>query len=585
MCGLLATAGLDTPFAHRLLEGLRNRGPDAMGFWSNGHLNIGHTRLAILGLGHDNDEPLENDRYVLAYNGEIYNFLELKAKLEAKGSLPPHANDAVVLLEGWRAYGEQILEQLYGFWAFVLYDKLENKLILCRDQIGVKPLYYFKSGSNLCVSSMLRTISDTLGGGLDLDYSAMSEYVRYQYTFGDKTFFKNVKKVLPGHIVEISLDTMEVKSRCYEDIFTSRHGGNGAQPDAIWIDKTRSIMSECVLDATISDTSFTTFCSGGIDSSLITSIAKPEIAYHCNFSDPDCNETFYAQQVVRDMDTRLFTVNAEEDFDLLQKLQSIIEDFDELTIGSVILPLEDLLSQVKRRYKVILTGTGGDELFAGYVRFMMARGECRQDSYRTLFDKVMKLDGAAKRFELCHQKGDMGIYRFYDDAARQSFENEFDNIMENEKDELAAMMRFDQRNFLGGLLNIDDKMGGRHSLESRPPFLHQNLLRHLQDVNLGEFLPDGELKSLLRQVAKGHIPDSVIYRKDKMGFTTPIGTFVNRSADRIRESIMDSQFRDLYNLKKARFTADSKFSREVFGLLMLDTWLNRYATPRQHSSS
>ena len=579
MCGLFATAGLDRPFAHNLLGSLRNRGPDAIGFWSNGRLNIGHTRLAIIGLGHENDEPLENERYVLAYNGEIYNFMEIKAELGAKGQLSPHANDAAVLLEAWRVYGEKILERLYGFWAFTLYDKQQNKLILGRDQVGIKPLYYYKSGDSLCVSSMIRTISDTLGGGLDLDYLAMSEYVRYQYTFGDKTFFKNVKKVPPGHLVEISLDTMEIDSHCYEDILVSKHGGSGARPDAAWLEETRGLIVDCVLDATISDTSFTTFCSGGIDSSLITSIANPEIAYHCNFSDPDCNETFYAQQVVRDMDTRLFTVNAEEDFELVSKLRNIVEDFDELTIGSVILPLEDLLSQVKRRYKVILTGTGGDELFAGYVRFVLARGECRQDSYRNLFNKVLKLDGVAKRFELCHQKGDTRIYNFYDKSAQQSFEDEFNGILEAEKDELATMMRFDQRNFLRGLLNIDDKMGGRHSLESRPPFLHQRLLRHLQYADLGGFIPNGELKQLLRKMAVGHIPDSVIFRKDKMGFTTPIGTFVNKSADHIRETIMDSRFRDHYDLKNVRFTADSKFSREVFGLLMLDIWLNRYATP------
>ncbi|MEO0423437.1 MAG: asparagine synthase (glutamine-hydrolyzing) [Pseudomonadota bacterium] len=579
MCGLLAIAGLDRPFSHSLLESLRNRGPDAIGFWSNGKLNVGHTRLAILGLGHDNDEPMENDRFVLAYNGEIYNFGDLKQRLAGDRPIGSHANDAGVLLEGWTAMGEAILTQLEGFWAFVLYDKLENKLFLVRDQIGIKPLYYYKSGSQIVVSSMLGTISDTLGGGLTLDYLALSEYVRYQYTFGDKTFFKDVKKVLPGHVVEIDLDTGELEMRCYEDLLTSLHGGKGVAPDEAWMDETRALLRDCVVSATISDTSFTTFCSGGIDSSLITSIAAPEIAYHCNFSDPDCNETFYAQQVVRDMDTRLFTVNAQEDFELVPKLASIVEDFDELTIGSVILPLEDLLSQVKRRYKVILTGTGGDELFAGYVRFMLARGECRQDSYRGLFERVMKLEGAAQRFELTHKKGDLDLYPFYDDAAKHSFETEFDATLEREKDELAAMMRFDQRNFLRGLLNIDDKMGGRHSLESRPPLLHQRLLRHLQHVDLGAFLEDGELKSKLRKIAGGQIPDSVIYRKDKMGFTTPIGTFVNKSADRIRETIMDSPFRDHYNLKKARFTADSKFSREVFGLLMLDLWLNRYATP------
>ncbi|MFK8030846.1 MAG: asparagine synthase (glutamine-hydrolyzing) [Gammaproteobacteria bacterium] len=581
MCGILATVGLERPFAHHLLDKLRKRGPDAIGFWSDGRVNIGHTRLAILGLSHDNDEPLENDRYVLAYNGEIYNFMDLKAELASKGELGAHANDAAVLLAGWAEHGEKILERLNGFWAFVIYDKLERKIILGRDQVGIKPLYYYAKEGRFCVSSTLGSVSDTLGGGLELDYLAMSEYVRYQYTFGDKTFFKNVKKVLPGHLVELSLDTMEIETRCYENIFSSLHNGDGTQPNDEWLATTKEMIEDCVVESTISDTSYTTFCSGGIDSSLITSIAKPELAYHCNFSDPECNETFYAQQVVEDIDTRLFTVNAEEDFNLIDKLRDIVEDFDELTIGSVILPLEDLLSQVKRRHKVILTGTGGDELFAGYVRFMLARGECRQDSYRGLFAKVMKLNDLAKRFELCHQKGNMGVYKFYDEAAQRSFEDEFNSILEHEKDELATMLRFDQRNFLRGLLNIDDKMGGRHSVESRPPFLHQRLLRHLQQADLSKFMPDGELKLWLRKMAEGQIPNSVIYRKDKMGFTTPIGTFVNNSAGEIRETIMDSPFSHLYDLKNMQFTAESKFSRETFGLLMLDLWLNRYAVPVQ----
>ncbi|MEO0578396.1 MAG: asparagine synthase-related protein, partial [Pseudomonadota bacterium] len=422
MCGLIATVGLARPFTHNTLDSLRNRGPDSIGFWSNGRLNVGHTRLAVLGLGHDNDEPMENERYVLAYNGEIYNFEALKKDISRDRPLPPHANDAAVLLEGWTLHGPAFLERMHGFWAFIFYDKLENKLILGRDQVGIKPLYYYRSGDVLCVSSLMRTISDTVDSSLSLDYLAMSEYARYQYTFGDKTFFNEVKKVMPGHLVEVDLDSMSFESHCYEDILQSRQPGAGEEPDDAWLERTRALISDCVLEATVSDTSFTTFCSGGIDSSLITSLASPELAYHCNFSDPDCNETFYAQQVVRDTSTRLFTVNAEEDFELVPKLQGIVEDFDELSIGSVILPLEDLLSQVKRRYKVILTGTGGDELFAGYVRFSLAQGECRQDSYRGLFERVMKLSGTAQRFELCHQKGDMSIYRFYQPEAQQSFE-------------------------------------------------------------------------------------------------------------------------------------------------------------------
>jgi asparagine synthase (glutamine-hydrolysing) len=334
-----------------------------------------------------------------------------------------------------------------------------------------------------------------------------------------------------------------------------------------------------VLDSTISDTSFTTFCSGGIDSSLITRLAGPEITYHCNYSDPDCNETFFAQQVVRGHPERLFVVNAQEDFNLVDRLADIVRDFDELTIGSVILPLDDLLAQVKRRYKVILTGTGGDELFAGYVRYHLTLGECYQDSYRELFNRMSTVQDRAARFEMTHRKGDTSLYAFYEPGVENTFHNAYETCRAGGSD-LAAMLRFDRRYFLAGLLNIDDKMGGRHSLESRPSFLHQDLVRHLQRLDPTALLANGDLKPVLRRLAQPTLPKSVTHRSDKMGFTTPIGTFVNKSSGFIREQITNSPFRDLYNLKRMNLTADSKFSREVFGLLMLDLWLNEYAAAR-----
>jgi len=574
MCGILAISGADRPFHHRLLRSLRRRGPDDVGFWSDRTVQIGHARLAIIGLDDRGIQPLESATHVLAYNGEIFNFNAIAARLRAEGVAVTASNDAEVLLHAWTRWGSRILPDLDGFWAFVVYDKTQRRLFLVRDQFGVKPLYYWRSKDVVCVSSLIGTLLDAVPEPPELDYEAMSEYVRYQFTFGDKTFVKQIRKVPPGHVVELDLDGGPPRLTRYEDIFAP----NGApQPlTAEWVEKTRELVAECVLASTIGDTPFTTLCSGGLDSSLITRIARPEVAYHCNYSDPECNETFFAQQAVRGTPTRLFVVNAQESFNLVARLTDIVEDFDELTIGSVILPLDDVLAQVKRRYKVMLTGTGGDELFAGYARYQLALGECYQDSYRALYQRMQGLTAAADRFEFTHRKGDPSLYRFYRPEVEKTFEAAYEACRGGD-DELDTMLRFDRRHFLTGLLNIDDKLAGRHSLESRPSLLHQRLVRHVQAVSTARFLQNGDLKPVLREISAGVVPKTITHRKDKMGFTTPIGTFVNRASHLIRERIMDSRFRDHYDLRRLNFTAETKFSREVFGLLMLDLWLNRYA--------
>ncbi len=575
MCGILITSGLSGAFHHRLLHSLRKRGPDEIGFWADSRIQMGHSRLAVIGLDERSTEPIENETHVLAYNGEIYNFVELRKRMESEGQPLEGANDAAVLLEAWNRWGPKILTELNGFWAFAIYEKRSGKLTLVRDQFGIKPLYYWRDGRKLCVSSMLRTIVEVIGHAPELDYRALSEYARYQFTFGEKTFLKGIRKVTPGHLIEINLASGEERDRCYEDIFN--HVGAAFVPlSPEWIEDTRNLLRECVYESTISDTSFTTFCSGGIDSSLITRVARPEVAYHANYSDPDCNETFFARQVIEGTPTRLFVVNAGERFDLVEKLHDVLGDFDEPAIGSVILPLDDLLQQVKRRYKVILTGTGGDELFAGYVRYQLALGQCFQDSYKSLFARMKDLQSAADRFEMCHRKGDPALYRFYDASVEETFREVFHSCQDG-GGELGGMMRFDRRYFLGGLLNIDDKMCGRHSLESRPSFLHQRFVRHVIHLDPGAFLSNGTIKPVLREIAVGILPKSLTHRADKMGFTTPIGTFINQNSHKIREQLQTSHYRELYDLKRMNFRAETKYSREVFGLLILDLWLNRYA--------
>lgn len=567
MCGILVAVGR-APFHHRMAESLRKRGPDALGFWTDGTVNLAHARLAIVGDPARATGPLENASCVLAYNGEVYNFGDLGDTLGIPG-----ASDSEVLLEGWTRHGPSFLPMMNGIWAFAVYDKRARRIDLVRDQLGCKPLYYTKTFEGFVAASTLGALLGALGRTPGLDDQTLSEYVRYQLTFGNHTFLDGVRKVMPGEIVSLSIDSGDITSLSYEDIFQA--GKEPLTPE--WSARARELLHACVVESTVGDTSFTTLCSGGLDSSAVTRITEPEVAYHGNYSDPECNETFFAEQAVDGTGTRLLVVNAREDFDLVERLRDIVGDFDELGVGSVILPLDDVLAQVRRRYKVVLTGTGGDELFGGYVRYQLASGVCLHESYRNLFQRMQSLESVADRFELTHRKGDAKLYRFYDASAETRFRDAFAAA--------GDMLTFDRRYFLAALLNIDDRIGGRHGLESRPSLLHQAFVRHVARLDPRELLRGAELKSVGRDVLGPSVPPSVRARRDKMGFTTPIGTFVNRASHRIREELATSPFRDLYNLRGVNMTAKTKFSREIFGLLLLDLWLKRYASGASEQSS
>src|SRR5579871_2515973 len=169
MCGIFAQFGFQRPFCHQALRILRKRGPDAIGFWTDGTMQMGHTRLAIIGLDDDSAQPMENDTHVLIFNGEIYNFDEIRARLTAEGIHVRGVSDSEVLLYAWSRWGTEILRDLTGFWAFAAYDKRARTLTLVRDQFGIKPLYYWRSAQGVCAASMLGAILDVVDEAPELD--------------------------------------------------------------------------------------------------------------------------------------------------------------------------------------------------------------------------------------------------------------------------------------------------------------------------------------------------------------------------------------------------------------------------------
>lgn len=567
MCGILGGYRYKDSYSFRDLESLRKRGPDSVGTWSKGDVFIGLSRLGIIDPGPEGAQPIENHRYVLAYNGELYNFMEIKSGLQARGVQFKTRCDTEVVLEAITMDGLEVISSFRGFWAFVLYDKHKRVFSLCRDHLGVKPMYYLATGETFCFSSMLKTIAEVCPTCREPDFTALSEYVKYQFAFGSKTFFKNVKRVLPGEIVTYSVDNGALATRRYYVPSVSH--------DATLMEaQLKEIVETAVLESVVSDVPFTTFCSGGIDSGLVTRLTEPEVAYHANYSDPDCNETRYARKIVEGTRTRLMVTNAAESFSMVDRLNDILLDFDELSIGSVILPLDDLMKLVGERYRLILNGTGGDELFHGYARYFMAEGHCPHVAYQNLFGRMRGLSGVRERFEFLHTKGRTELFRFFEPEVTDRFQSEYDSS--DSADDRQKMRLFDMKHFLPGLLNIEDKIAARHSIESRPSLLNQRIVSAALALDPDRLFARKTMKSSLKSAFSDSLPKEVLDRQDKMGFTTPVGAFVNKCVDEIREQIVYSRHRDWYDIRRINFTVDSKWNREIFGLLILDLWLNRY---------
>lgn len=561
MCGFIALAGsiAHGPISHRVLGRLRRRGPDGQGFWVGRNVVLAHARLDVIAPGDEGLQPVEYFNWALAFNGEIYNWMQLRKRGER--------TDSAVLLRMFAESGVEALKQLHGFWAFAAVDGI-GRVHLVRDQLGIRPLYYARTGSGLVAASTLRAVVENLPQRPSYDDEAMSEWARYQLVFGDHTFFRGVKRVMPGHAVVYDPKSNVLIDEEYEDIWRT----GDVAPDEAWVMEAQEILIDSVSEATTSDVSFASTCSGGLDSSVVTRLAEPQVAYHGNYSGPEFNETQWARAVVEGTKTRLFVHNSNETPDLCSTLVDLVQDQDDLSVGSVVLPLDELMQAVKTRYSVLLLGTGGDELFGGYARLELAVGKCSQSAYFDAFQRMAHLKTVEQRYESQHAKGSGKLFKFYDDdAARHGF----DSMCDWDQPRDTAMLGFERRVFLPALLTIDDRISGRHGVEGRPALLHQAFVRHVAQVSPSALLAGG-LKSVARRVFESFLPRAVLMREDKKGFPTPVGAMVNANSAYIREWITSSPHSDLYDLSKVRWTTENPYDRTLFGLLQLDAWLRSW---------
>jgi asparagine synthase (glutamine-hydrolysing) len=622
MCGIVGIAAFNaasTPQADeltRMCDSILHRGPDDDGMEIRDGVALGMRRLAIIDIA-GGAQPMENEDGTIrvVFNGEIYNYRELRRELIRCGHRFATNSDTETIVHAYEEYGDHFFERLNGMFAVALHDIRRRRLLIGRDHLGVKPLFYSHSDDGIVWGSEIKALLSTRRVRRDLDVNAMGEFFAWEYVPGSHTLFRDIRKLEPGHMLVIELDQPQVKPVSFWSIPTDQEADAG-DFDA-WSDRIDEKLHQCVQRQLISDVPLGAFLSGGVDSSLIVAAMGDAKTYSIGFDDPSYNELAFSEEVARHLGVSHTTEVIRPDVaGLFDHLMHFMDD----PIGDFSIFPTYLVSKLARQHVTVsLSGDGGDELFAGYETY---RANDRARLYERIPDVLRKhlveatlarisprpekkgLVNKAKRFvEGMREPGALGHARwriFLGDAMRAAFftpdvvrqmtrsSGEHIETLFAQAAGLSPLnqsLYVDTRSYLvDNCLVKTDRMSMAVSLESRVPFLDTELVQ-LAFQTPAEFkLRGGETKAILKNVAARHIPKHCVYRP-KEGFSIPIkhwlGTqfrpVLDEATARSRiegDGIFD--YATIARLKKEHLAGTANHSHILWSLIVFDQWKTRW---------
>lgn len=562
MCGIAGVMHADgTPASPRILarmgEALAHRGPDGEGIFVDGSLGFAHRRLAIIDLSPAGHQPMvtPDGRWVLSYNGEVYNYQELRLLLEAEGCQFRSRADTEVVLQALARWGLRALDHFNGMFALALWDTQEKELVLARDRYGVKPLYYAMAGSTLIFASEVKAIMEHPAFRVGLDVEALLEYFTFQNLLTDRTLFKSVRLLSAGHYLRMSLGDLTPRPGRFWD-FEFAQPETGVDERELTEELAR-LFHQAVNRQLVSDVPVGTYLSGGVDSGAIAAIASSQIPELRSFTvgfDLSSASGIELSFDERERAERMSYFCKTEHYEMVLKagdmersMQRLVWHLEDLRVGQSY-PNFYAAQLASKFGKVVLSGAGGDELFGGYPwRYYRA---VVNDGFEQYIDKYYgfwqrMLPEAAVDAVFSPVRGQLSAVSTRD-IMRQVF-GARDDVMSRPEDYINHSLYFEAKTFLHGLLVVEDKLSMAHGLETRVPFLDNDLVDFAQRVpvgmklgNLGEVVRlnenepgpktqrffektrDGKL--ILRQMLRRHIPDSVSMAT-KQGFSAPDATW------------------------------------------------------------
>jgi asparagine synthase (glutamine-hydrolysing) len=624
MCGITGLVNLDgAPVSpavlQRMTDAVAHRGPDGEGQWIEGHLGLGHRRLAIIDLSPAGHQPMvsADHRYVLTYNGEVYNFRELRAELEALGYWFRSRTDSEVVLNALAAWGTAALGRFNGMFAFALWDRKERKLLLARDRYGIKPLYLARQGNFFAFASEQKAIRAAQGFRTRLDRRALLEYFTFQNIFTDRTLDEDVKLLPPGHyaVLDLGRDAPELTRHQYWD-FDFREPSRPAA-DEEYREELDRLFRQAVSRQLVTDVELGSYLSGGMDSGSITAVAATSFPYlktfTCGFdlsSASGIELGFDERSKAEAMSYHFKTEHYEmvlKAGDMERCMPRLAFHLEEPRVGQSY-PNFYAAQLASKFVKVVLSGGGGDELFGGYPwRYYRA---VNNNSFEDYIDKYYRFwQRLVNNSEL--KKMFAPIWKDVADVStRDIFRDVFvhhDASLNTPEDYINHSLYFECKTFLHGLLVVEDKLSMAHSLETRVPFLDNDLVDfamrcpvHLKLNNLKEVVridenqPGGKQheffnktrdgKQILRDVMSGFVPEQVT-RAEKQGFSAPDASwFKGESIDFVRDSLMrdDARIYEVLDRSAVQGLVNQHLSGEhnrrllIWSLLSVEQWCNQH---------
>jgi len=618
MCGICGVCLKEERVNREKLLKMRDimtyRGPDDKGLFVDDNIGLGHRRLNIIDLktGH---QPMTNEdgSIIIVYNGEIYNYIELKENYLKDKHTFKTKSDTEVIIHLYEDYGYDCVNMLNGMFAFAILDKRKNLLFLARDPFGIKPLYYkFKDGDFLFASE-IKAILEYENTKAEPDYKSIYDYLTFQYVLGEKTFFKGIRKLQPGHYIVFSEDRLNIKK--YWDVLESYDFSKNEEEFA---DELYTLLKDSVRIQLRSDVPLGAHLSGGIDTGaavcLASNISDNTIkTFTAGFEEGGIyDDTYFAKITSQFAGTDHYEIFPDYN-DFISIFDKLMWHLDEPVAAPGLFPQYCVSKLASEKVKVVLGGQGSDETIGGYTRYYIIYLEqaIKEAIYKTNSLHIPLEDLIKNLYQLKKYKPLLSFY-FKENLFGEPDERYFRLIDRLEhKDELLTgdflsevkgyssfeeyrkifnkydfellnkILYYELMAWLPALLQVEDRMSMACSLESRVPFLDKRIAELAFKIPSNIKFKNGITKYILRKSLNGKIPDEILWRTDKLGFPVPLKEWF----DSVLRKFINDKLLSEKSLNRGIFKPDKikgmiegekKFDRSLWGMLCIESWFENF---------